>query len=112
MEAPGATGALVRMPGKDSSIGGTMIYFSCRRLRGGSRSRGAKNDGKIVKEKFSIGQYGFITFVEGHGGECNRTAFDEVGARRAVPGRSACDPLPGRAICFFGQPRTPVKLEN
>ena len=29
MDIPGAAGALVKMEGKDSGTGGTLIYFSC-----------------------------------------------------------------------------------
>lgn len=63
MEAPGAAGALVKMEGKCAGGGGVIIYFSC----GDSAveaGRAAENGGKIVKEKFAIGEYGFIAFVE------------------------------------------------
>ena len=63
MEAPGAAGALVKMAGKDSGSGGTIIYFSCADCAV-EAGRAAQNGGKVVKEKFSIGQYGFIAFVE------------------------------------------------
>ena len=63
MEAPGAAGALVKMAGKDSGTGGTIIYFSCADCAV-EAGRAAQNGGKVVKEKFSIGQYGFIAFVE------------------------------------------------
>jgi predicted enzyme related to lactoylglutathione lyase len=62
MEAAGAAGALVKMEGKDSGPGGTIVYFSsddCAVIA----SRAVENGGKVVKEKFSIGQYGFIAFV-------------------------------------------------
>jgi predicted enzyme related to lactoylglutathione lyase len=62
MDAPGAAGALVKMEGKDSGGGGTIIYFSCADCAVES-ARAAANGGKIVKEKFSIGEYGFIAFV-------------------------------------------------
>jgi len=63
MEAPGAPGALVKMAGKDSGGGGTIIYFSCADCAV-EAGRAGQNGGKVVKEKFSIGQYGFISFVE------------------------------------------------
>ena len=63
MDAPGATGALVKMEGKDSGSGGTIIYFSCADCAV-QAGRAGKNGGKVVKEKFSIGQYGFIAFVD------------------------------------------------
>ena len=63
MDAPGAAGALVKMEGKDSGGGGTIIYFSCADCAV-EAGRAAQHGGKVVKEKFSIGQYGFIAFVE------------------------------------------------
>lgn len=60
--APGATGALVKMEGKDSGGGGTLIYFSCDDCSV-EAAKAAANGGQIFKEKFSIGQYGFIALV-------------------------------------------------
>ena len=60
--APGATGALVRMEGKDSGGGGTLIYFSCADCSV-EADRAAANGGQIFREKFPIGQYGFIALV-------------------------------------------------
>jgi uncharacterized protein len=63
MDAPGAAGSLVKMEGKDSGSGGTIIYFSCADCAV-EAGRAAQHGGKVVKEKFSIGEYGFIAFVE------------------------------------------------
>ena len=63
MDAPGAAGSLVKMEGKDSGSGGTIVYFSCADCAV-EAGRAAQHGGKVVKEKFSIGQYGFIAFVE------------------------------------------------
>jgi uncharacterized protein len=63
MDAPGAAGSLVKMEGKDSGCGGTIIYFSCADCAV-EAGRAAQHGGKVVKEKFSIGQYGFIAFIE------------------------------------------------
>ncbi|MEA3211654.1 MAG: uncharacterized protein QOE70_4711 [Chthoniobacter sp.] len=63
MDAPGAAGSLVKMEGKDSGSGGTIIYFSCADCAV-EAGRAAQHGGKLVKEKFSIGQYGFISFVQ------------------------------------------------
>ena len=60
--APGATGALVRMEGKDSGGGGTLVYFSCADC-GVEAAKAAANGGQIFREKFPIGQYGFIALV-------------------------------------------------
>jgi len=62
-DKPGCPGALVRMEGKDSGSGGTIIYFSCVDCAV-EAGRAAQHGGKVVKEKFSIGDYGFISFVE------------------------------------------------
>jgi predicted enzyme related to lactoylglutathione lyase len=63
MEAPGAAGSLVKMEGKDSGVGGTVIYFSCGDCAV-EAGRAAQHGGIVVKEKFSIGEYGFIAFVQ------------------------------------------------
>jgi hypothetical protein len=61
-DLPGASGALVRMPGCDPGGSGTLIYFSCEDCaHEASRVPGA--GGQIYKDKFSIGQYGFIAIV-------------------------------------------------
>jgi hypothetical protein len=70
----GATGALVKMENGPAGIGGVIIYFVCEDCAVES-ARVAKHDGKIVKEKFSIGQYGHIALA-------TDTAF-----RQAVSGR-------------------------
>jgi predicted enzyme related to lactoylglutathione lyase len=59
---PGCAGALVRMEGKDSGGGGTIIYFTCADCAI-EASRAKKNGGEIFKDKFSIGEYGFIALV-------------------------------------------------
>jgi predicted enzyme related to lactoylglutathione lyase len=61
-ENPGCTGTIVKMPGKDSGVGGTIIYFSCDECAQES-GRAVQNGGKIVRDKFSIGDYGFIALV-------------------------------------------------
>ena len=59
---PGCAGALVRMEGKDSGGGGTIVYFSCANCAV-EAGRAKKNGGEIFKKKFSIGEYGFIALV-------------------------------------------------
>jgi len=59
---PGCPGALVKMAGKDPGPGGTIIYFSCADCSV-EAARAAKNGGQIQREKSSIGQYGFISFI-------------------------------------------------
>jgi uncharacterized protein len=60
--APGCPGALVRMDGKDSGGGGTIIYFSCLDCAEEAK-RAGEHGGELIQEKFSIGDYGFISFV-------------------------------------------------
>lgn len=61
-DVAGATGALVRMEGKDSGGNSTLIYFSCADC-GVEAAKAAANGGQIFKDKFPIGQYGFIALV-------------------------------------------------
>jgi predicted enzyme related to lactoylglutathione lyase len=61
-EAPGCSGALVHMPGVESKMGGTLVYFHTDDCAV-EAERAAKNGGKIFKPKFSIGDYGFISLV-------------------------------------------------
>jgi predicted enzyme related to lactoylglutathione lyase len=58
----GCAGALVKMTGKDSGTGGTIVYFSCADCAV-EASRAVQNGGRIQKDKQSIGQYGFIALV-------------------------------------------------
>ena len=59
---PGCAGALVKMDGKDSGVGGIIVYFSCADCAA-EASRAVQNGGQLQKEKTSIGQYGFIALV-------------------------------------------------
>ena len=61
-ENPGCVGTIVKMPGKDSGIGGTIVYFSCADCAVES-ARAAENGGMIQRPKFPIGPHGFIAFV-------------------------------------------------
>jgi len=61
-DRPGCTGALCRMPGKDSGGGGTIIYFSCADCAV-EAGHVAENGGEVFKEKMLIGEYGFIALV-------------------------------------------------
>lgn len=56
--APGASGALVRMPGVPSG-GSTLVYFGCDdcAVEG---ARVVDAGGSVHRDKMSIGEYGFI----------------------------------------------------
>ncbi|SDY68535.1 VOC family protein [Nitrosomonas sp. Nm33] len=61
-DARGASGALVKM--KDGPSGGNcvLVYFMCTDCAV-EATRAAASGGQIVREKMSIGQYGFISLV-------------------------------------------------
>ena len=50
------------MDGKESGGGGTLVYFSCEDCAA-EVARTIKNGGKVFKDKFAIGEYGFIALV-------------------------------------------------
>jgi predicted enzyme related to lactoylglutathione lyase len=62
MERYGAPGALVRMPGVPSGGNSVLVYFSCEDCAIEAK-RIIESGGRIEKEKFSIGQYGFIVLA-------------------------------------------------
>ena len=62
MESPGAGGSLVRMEGCSSGGGGTLVYFSCADCAV-EVARALKAGGSVHRDKFSIGQYGFIALL-------------------------------------------------
>lgn len=62
MEGYGAPGALVKMGGYAAGGNSTLVYFSCQDCAQ-EAERAAANGGKLIKEKVSIGDYGFIAMV-------------------------------------------------
>ncbi len=58
----GAMGALAKMDGCPSGGNSTLVYFKCADCANEAK-RAADNGGRIFKEKFSIGPYGFIALV-------------------------------------------------
>jgi uncharacterized protein len=60
--APGAAGALVHMQGQQPNGNGTIVYFHCDDCTVEAK-RVPASGGKIMKDKFAIGQYGFIALV-------------------------------------------------
>lgn len=61
-DLPGCTGSLVLMPGGRPKGNAVIIYFSCVDCAT-EAARAAQNGGTVFKEKFSIGDYGFIALV-------------------------------------------------
>jgi uncharacterized protein len=58
----GACGMLVKMEGFPPGSGATIIYFGCEDCAV-EAARATKNGGSIFKEKFAIGEHGFIALV-------------------------------------------------
>jgi len=58
----GTPGALVRMDGCPSGGNSTLVYFSCKDCAV-EAGRVAKAGGKVEREKFAIGEYGFIALA-------------------------------------------------
>lgn len=58
----GAGGSLVRMDGVPSGGNSTLVYFGCADCAV-EASRVAGAGGKLFREKWSIGQYGFIALA-------------------------------------------------
>jgi uncharacterized protein len=61
-DRPGAPGALVKMEGFPSGGNSTIVYFTCSDCAIEAK-RASESGGRIFKDKFSIGQYGFIALV-------------------------------------------------
>lgn len=59
---PGAMGALVKMEGCPSGGNSTLVYFACDDCAV-EATRAKEYGGQIFKEKFSIGEYGFIALI-------------------------------------------------
>lgn len=58
-----ASGALVKTPFMKPGKGGTVVYFSCDDCAF-EESKVVPNGGNVLKTKFSIGTYGFVSIVE------------------------------------------------
>jgi len=63
MDKVGAGGALVKMDGVASGGNGTIVYFSCADCAV-EAARAFARGGRVMREKFAIGEYGFIALVE------------------------------------------------
>jgi predicted enzyme related to lactoylglutathione lyase len=58
----GASGSLVHMPGMPSGGNSTIVYFRCDDCAVEAK-RAAASGGRVMKDKFGIGQYGFIALA-------------------------------------------------
>ncbi len=59
----GAAGALVKSAYANPGVGGTMVYFSVENCAVGE-SRVAAAGGKVIRPKFSIGDFGWVTLCQ------------------------------------------------
>ena len=62
-EKYGASGAICKMEGVPPRGGGTLVYFSCEDCAV-EEARVSEAGGKVMKEKLSIGEYGFISICQ------------------------------------------------
>lgn len=62
-EGPGAAGALVKSPKMKPGVGGTLVYFSCEDCAV-EATRAKASGGTLLESKKSIGEHGFIAFVQ------------------------------------------------
>lgn len=62
-EKPGVTGSLVQYDGYVPSHDGSMVYFSVEDVAD-YLEKVKSNGGKVVSEKMSIGEYGFVGHFE------------------------------------------------
>jgi uncharacterized protein len=63
MTSYGASGALVKSDYSSPGVGGAMVYFSVEDCSV-EESRVVAAGGKIVRSKFSIGEFGWVTLCE------------------------------------------------
>ncbi len=63
MSAYGAAGALTKSPHAAPGVGGTVIYFMVEDCAV-QEARVAKAGGRVVRPKFSIGKFGWVTLCQ------------------------------------------------
>ncbi len=63
MSAYGAGGALTKSPHASPGIGGTILYFSAEDCAF-EEARVAAAGGQVVRPKFSIGEFGWVTLCQ------------------------------------------------
>ena len=74
MESNGAGGALVCGPSYTPSYDGAVVYFAVDNIRA-TLKKATSIGGRIIQDKKSIGQYGFIAYFEDSEG--NRMALHQ-----------------------------------
>jgi len=62
MTSYGASGALTKMNGVASGGNSTVVYLGCEDCAT-EQGRVAENGGKVLQEKFPIGEHGFIAII-------------------------------------------------
>ena len=63
MSAYGAGGALTKSPHAGPGVGGTIVYFSVEDCAD-QEAQVAKAGGVVVRPKFSIGEFGWVTLCQ------------------------------------------------
>lgn len=63
MSAYGAAGALTKAPFASPGVGGTIIYFSSEDVAV-EEARVAEAGGVVIRPKFSIGEFGFVSLCQ------------------------------------------------
>lgn len=61
--AYGAAGALTQSPHGRPGVGGTCVYFSVEDCAG-PEGRVEASGGQVVRHKFSIGEFGFVSLCQ------------------------------------------------
>jgi predicted enzyme related to lactoylglutathione lyase len=63
MDVPGTGGSLVKAEGVPSGGNSTLVYFNCSDCAV-EAGRVAAAGGKLLRDKFSIGQYGYVALAQ------------------------------------------------
>ncbi|MGH1576653.1 VOC family protein [Planktotalea sp.] len=63
MSAYGAAGALTKAPHAGPGVGGTIVYFSAQDVAV-EESRVVEAGGIVIRPKFSIGEFGFVSICQ------------------------------------------------
>ena len=63
MSAYGAGGALTKSPHAGPGVGGTIVYFSVRDCAV-EQARVEAAGGRVIRPKFSIGEFGFVALLQ------------------------------------------------